>query len=86
MCSSDLGSIDPEAVATEIGDLLFSVVNVARHLDVDAESALRAAVRKFRGRVESVEDLARRSGRVLTDMTIDELDELWEVVKKGPTH
>ena len=81
-----LGSIDPEAVATEIGDLLFSVVNVARHLDVDAESALRAAVRKFRGRVESVEELARRSGRVLTDMTIDELDELWEVVKKGPTH
>ncbi len=77
---------DPESIATEIGDLLFSVVNVARHLDVDAESALRSAVRKFRSRVESVEALARRDGRELSQMTLDQLDELWEVVKKGPTH
>jgi len=81
-----LDSIDPEAVATEIGDLLFSVVNVARHLDVDAESALRSAVRKFRARVESVEELARQRGRELAGMTLNELDELWEVVKKGSTH
>ena len=81
-----LDSIDPEAVATEIGDLLFSVVNVARHLDVDAESALRSAVRKFRGRVEAVEDLARRQGKTLRGMALHELDELWEVVKKGSTH
>jgi uncharacterized protein YabN with tetrapyrrole methylase and pyrophosphatase domain len=69
-----------------MGDLLFSVVNVARHLDVDAESALRSAVRKFRARVESVEALARQKGRELTGMTLHELDELWEVVKKGSTH
>ena len=81
-----LGNTDPEAVATEIGDLLFSVVNVARHLDVDAESALRAAVRKFRGRVEAVEALARAQGRSLTGMSPGELDQLWEVVKKGSTH
>lgn len=81
-----LDSVDPDAVATEIGDLLFSVVNVARHLDVDAESALRSAVRKFRGRVESVEALARERGLALAEMSLRELDELWEVVKKGPTH
>ena len=81
-----IGNVDPESIATEIGDLLFSVVNVARHLDVDAESALRSAVRKFRSRVESVEELARQKGRALTEMTLHELDELWEVVKKGPTH
>ncbi|MFM1791336.1 MAG: hypothetical protein RLZZ526_1663 [Actinomycetota bacterium] len=81
-----LDDVDPEAIATEMGDLLFSVVNVARHLDVDAESALRSAVRKFRARVESVEALARQKGRELTGMTLHELDELWEVVKKGSTH
>ena len=76
---------DPDAVATEIGDLLFSVVNVARHLDVDAESALRSAVRKFRDRVTSVEQLAVRRGRELASMSLAELDELWEAVKSAGT-
>lgn len=79
-------SADPEAVATEIGDLLFSVVNVARHLDVDAESALRAAVRKFRARVEAVAALAESRGRDLSLLSLNELDELWEVVKKDTGH
>ena len=76
---------DPDAVATEIGDLLFSVVNVARHLDVDAESALRSAVRKFRDRVTSVERLAVQRGRELASMSLAELDELWEAVKSSGT-
>ena len=80
-----VGAADPEAVATEIGDLLFSVVNVARHLDVDAESALRAAVRKFRDRVTSVESLAAERGRQLASLSLQELDELWEAVKSRTT-
>jgi MazG family protein len=77
---------DPEATMVEVGDLLFAVVNVARHLDVDPESALRTAVAKFRQRVESVEDLATQQGKKMKEMTLSELDELWEVVKQYPTH
>jgi tetrapyrrole methylase family protein/MazG family protein len=77
---------DPEATMVEVGDLLFAVVNVARHLDVDPESALRAAVAKFRHRVESVEGLATQQGKKMKEMTLSELDELWEVVKQYPTH
>ena len=81
-----VGAGDPEATTTEVGDLLFAVVNVARHLDIDPESALRSAVQKFRGRVEAVEALATARGRVMKDLSLQELDELWEVVKNDPTH
>ena len=77
---------DPEATATEIGDLLFAVVNVARHLDIDPEGALRSAVHKFRSRVEAVESLATDRGLVMAEMSLEQLDELWEVVKQYPTH
>ncbi len=77
---------DPEATMAEVGDLLFAVVNVARHLDIDPESALRSAVNKFRFRVESVEKLAADKGLVMQEMTLEQLDELWEVVKTYPTH
>jgi len=81
-----LTSGDPDATMAEVGDLLFAVVNVARHLDIDPESALRIAVNKFRSRVESVEKLASEQGHVMKDMTLEQLDELWEVVKAYPTH
>lgn len=77
---------DPEAIHTEIGDLLFAVVNVARHLDIDPETALRSAVHKFRSRVEAVETLATERGLKMAEMSLEELDELWEVVKQHPTH
>ena len=77
---------DPEATKSELGDLLFAVVNVARHLDVDPESALRSAVHKFRHRVEAVENLATERGLSMSEMTLEQLDELWEVVKQYPTH
>ena len=77
---------DPDATMAEVGDLLFAVVNVARHLDIDPESALRVAVNKFRSRVESVEKLAAEQGLVMKDMSLEQLDGLWEVVKQHPTH
>jgi tetrapyrrole methylase family protein/MazG family protein len=77
---------DPDATMAEVGDLLFAVVNVARHLDIDPESALRIAVNKFRSRVESVEKLATEQGLVMKDMSLEQLDGLWEVVKQHPTH
>ncbi len=72
---------DRQATAEELGDLLFSVVNVARHLDVDPEVALRSAVAKFRRRFESVERLAARRGIDLAGSDLELLDQLWDAVK-----
>jgi uncharacterized protein YabN with tetrapyrrole methylase and pyrophosphatase domain len=68
-------------VRDELGDLLFAVVNVARHLDVDPEAALRAATAKFRLRFQGVERLADERGLVIRDLTLEELDALWDEVK-----
>ena len=65
----------------EIGDLLFSVVNVARWLNIDAESSLRDANRRFKGRFTLVEEKARAEGRELSEMSFEELDKLWEQAK-----
>jgi tetrapyrrole methylase family protein / MazG family protein len=70
-----------DEIVSELGDLLFAVVNVARHLDVDAELALRAAANKFRRRFEAVEALAGERGIDLHAAGLETLDRLWEEVK-----
>ncbi len=72
---------DADATANELGDLLFSVVNVARHLRIDPEVALRGAVTKFRRRFEAVERLAATRGIDIADATLATLDQLWDDVK-----
>ncbi len=72
---------DPTEAAHEIGDLLFAICNVARFLKVDPESALREANRRFGARFRSVEQQAQAQGRRLADMTLDEMDVLWERAK-----
>lgn len=72
---------DEQQVADEVGDLLFAVVNVARHLGVEPEAALRAATRKFRARFEDVERLARDRGIDLHTAGLTVLDSLWDHVK-----
>ncbi len=74
---------DQAAVADELGDLLFAVVNVARHLHVDPESGLRAAANKFRARFERVESLAGERGIDLHQADLATLDALWDEVKLG---
>jgi tetrapyrrole methylase family protein/MazG family protein len=69
------------AVADELGDLLFAVVNVSRHLQIDPESALRAAANKFRSRFEQVESLAAERGIDLQHADLAALDALWDEVK-----
>jgi ATP diphosphatase len=73
----------PEEVLEELGDLLFAVVNLARHLDVDAESALTSASAKFDARFRSMESAARESGADLGQMDIDELETRWQMAKKA---
>lgn len=65
----------------EIGDLLFSVVNVARLSGVEPEDALRAASRKFICRFDNIEKTASKNGQKLDDMHIDDLEKLWNVTK-----
>ena len=72
---------DPERALDELGDLLFAVVNVARHLDLDPETALRGATAKFRTRFEAVEALATARGQALDGLDLAGLDALWDEVK-----
>jgi ATP diphosphatase len=67
-----------EERAAEVGDLLFSVVNYARHLDIDPETALREAISRFEARFRKVEALADKP---LENMNIDELETLWQRAK-----
>ena len=72
---------DPVRMQDEVGDLLFACVNLARHLDVDPEAALRHANAKFERRFRGVElDLAS-SGRMPSDASLDELETAWQRVK-----
>lgn len=68
-------------VEEEIGDLLFAVANLARHLDVDPESALRAANRKFSVRFAALESRLEARGIALRDATLDEMEAEWARVK-----
>jgi MazG family protein len=70
-------------IEEEIGDLLFSVVNLARKLKVDGETALQSATDKFSTRFRKVEALARERGITLEKLSLAELDELWDEVKRG---
>jgi tetrapyrrole methylase family protein / MazG family protein len=72
---------DPSHVDDELGDLLFAVVNVARHVGVEPELALRAATQKFRRRFEQVEALAAARGIDLHAADLVALDALWDEVK-----
>ena len=74
------GKEDPH-VREELGDVLFTVVNFARSLGVDAEGALREANEKFYRRFSYMERRAQSTGRVLGDLTLDELEELWQLAK-----
>jgi XTP/dITP diphosphohydrolase len=73
---------DKVAVEKEFGDLLFSLINYARFLDVDPESALERTNIKFRKRFMDMEAAARAQHKALMHMTLDEMDAIWNDVKK----
>jgi ATP diphosphatase len=77
------GAGRPEAIAEEVGDLLFAVVNLARKLDIDPRAALERANDKFQRRFAAVEQLAAERGVAVGSATLAELDQLWEEVKAG---
>lgn len=72
---------DREAVADELGDLLFVMANLARHLEVDAEDALRRGNAKFERRFAYIEEALRGAGQRPEDCTLAQLDALWDAAK-----
>jgi MazG family protein len=68
-------------LAAEIGDLLFAIVNLARHLRLDAEELLGGANDKFSSRFRAVESRIKAAGKVMTECTLEELDAAWDAVK-----
>ena len=78
---SDTGSVGPEAIEEEFGDLLFVIANVARHLKIDPESALRAANEKFIRRFRHIEARLAEQGRSPAQSTLAEMDALWDEAK-----
>jgi tetrapyrrole methylase family protein/MazG family protein len=77
--AEEQGSI---AASEEFGDVLFSLVNVARKEGIDAESALRSTCRKFRERWAIMEQNAQMAGKHISEYSVDELEEFWAAAKK----
>lgn len=74
---------DSDSVKEELGDLLFSVCNLARHLKVDSESALEGSTAKFARRFRAVESAVKAQERELKEMSLAEMDEIWDEVKSS---
>ena len=81
--SEAVRSGDHDKMEDEMGDVLFSLVNFARFLQVDAENALERTNKKFISRFNRMEEAASRDNRFLHDMTLEEMDALWNKIKRS---
>lgn len=72
---------DQEQIREEVGDLLFTIVNLARKLHIDAEAAVKQTTRKFTQRFQYIEEHYRTKGEDIHDATLEELDSVWEMAK-----
>jgi MazG family protein len=73
---------EPDKIEEEFGDLLFSLINYARFLQIDAENALEKTNKKFISRFTRMEQAALKQGKPLADMTLAEMDAIWNEIKK----
>jgi len=80
--SEEMAGEEPETLAGEIGDLLFACINLARHVGVDPEPALRRTNTKFERRFQYVEQKLREQGVLLEESDLDQMDRLWEEAKR----
>ena len=72
---------DSEKLMHEVGDLLFACVNLARHTEIDPEIAMRGVNGRFESRFRRVEELARQQNQSLAQMSLEEMDKLWDQAK-----
>lgn len=77
-----LASGEISAIREELGDMLFTLVNLARKLHIDAESVLKETSRKFHGRFHYIEEHYRQNGENIHEASLEELDALWDLAKK----
>jgi nucleoside triphosphate diphosphatase len=82
---AELDEADPARLTDEIGDLLFVLANLARKLNLDPEACLRHANQKFTQRVRAMEQQAESAGNTLADMSLEEMEAAWQLVKKTQT-
>lgn len=73
---------EPDHIEEEFGDLLFSLINYARFLKIDAENALERTNKKFMKRFQLMEQQALQQGKLLSEMTLSEMDAIWNSIKK----
>jgi ATP diphosphatase len=78
---AELPGADPARLADELGDLLFVLANLGRKLGLDPEECLRGANRKFARRFAAMEQAAERTGRTLSEQSLDEMEAGWQAVK-----
>jgi XTP/dITP diphosphohydrolase len=78
----ELDAMDKPKMEAEFGDLIFAMVNAARLYDIDPETALERTNKKFSRRFSYLEQHTIRQGRLLTQMTLEEMNEIWEEAKK----
>ena len=71
-----------DSIESEFGDVLFSMINYARFIDVNPENALEKTNKKFINRFQYLEKAAKKSGKELSEMTLSEMDVYWELSKK----
>jgi ATP diphosphatase len=72
---------DPDAIEDEVGDLLFVAANLARHLDIDPEAALRRSNEKFTRRFSFIEKSLEAEAKPISEATLEEMDALWDAAK-----
>ena len=72
---------DDKNTFEEIGDTLFAIVNIARFLEYDSESALRSTIRKFENRFNQIEDQLKLEGKTFKESSLEELDQIWDKIK-----
>ena len=70
--------INNQGIEEELGDVLFTIVNLSRHLDYDSESSLKKSIDKFSNRFKSIETDLKERGINMKDLSLDELDEIWD--------
>jgi uncharacterized protein YabN with tetrapyrrole methylase and pyrophosphatase domain len=74
---------DADAIESEVGDVLFSIVNYCRFIKVNPEDALRRTIQKFDRRFRHVERRLREQGRAPSDATLEEMDRYWDEAKRA---
>ena len=74
---------DQQNLSEELGDVLFSLVNLARFLDIDPDASLRSTILKFENRFKKVEKVLSEKGKTVQESDLDEMDQIWNDIKKN---